>query len=309
MQSVREVAQGKWPGILKALGFEDKYLKNAHGPCPICGGKDRYRFDDKDGRGTYFCSTCGAGDGVKLVMLFKNLDFRNAAMQIEQAAGFVKSSRYEEKKSDEYLKSRLRRLWVESRPVMHGDEVTEYLEGRGIRLSYIPPSLRCHPELMYYREGDEKAIAEGSFAAMLAIITTPDGAGATIHRTWIKDGKKAPVAKPKKIAQGLPIKGGAIRLSPESEVLGVAEGVETALAATQLFGIPTWACVSANGLESWIPPEVTKRVVIFADNDANFVGQAAAYKLAQRLAMSGLDVQVNIPGSVGEDWCDVLRVS
>jgi len=305
MPNVREIAQGKWPGILNALGLEDKFLRNQHGPCPLCGGKDRYRFDDKDGKGTYYCS-CGAGDGVKLVMLFKNLDFKNAAMQIEQAAGFVKSSRYETKKSDEYLKSRLRKLWDGAKPVQLGDPVCEYLENRGISMVHIPVSLRFHPALMYYREGDDQAIQEGAFDAMLALITAPDGSGATIHRTWLKDGAKAPVSNPKKVAQGLPMRGAAIRLTPIAETIGVAEGVETALAAMQQTGIPTWACVSANGIETFVPPAGIRRVVIFGDNDANFVGQAAAYKLAASLVRNGFEVEVRIPSETGKDWADGL---
>jgi putative DNA primase/helicase len=59
---------GKWYGVLTALGIDSKYLQNKHGPCPICAeGTDRYRFDDKDGRGTYFCNNCGAGDGFELL--------------------------------------------------------------------------------------------------------------------------------------------------------------------------------------------------------------------------------------------------
>lgn len=305
MLNVREIAQGKWPGILKSLGIEDKYLVNKHGPCPLCGGKDRYRFDDKDGKGTYFCS-CGAGDGVKLVMLFKNLDFRNAAMQIEQAAGFVKASKYEEKKSDEETRKRLNKLWSGSSPVVNGDPVTEYLERRGIRVQIIPPSLRYHASLMYYREGEEKVVADGAYDAMLAMVSAPDGSGVTIHRTWLKDGGKAPVSSPKKLAQGLPIKGAAIRLTPIAPVLGVAEGIETALAAMQITGIPTWACVSANGLETFVPPDGVTRLVIFGDNDLNYVGQAAAYKLASRLSLAGLSCEVRFPESAGCDWADCV---
>ena len=308
MQSVREIAQGKWPGILLSLGIEEKYLRNQHGPCPLCGGRDRYRFDDKNGSGSYYCSNCGAGDGVKLVMGFKNLDFKNAAHQVEKAAGFIKSSRYQEKKTDEYLKSRLRRLWQGSKPVVIGDPVHEYLENRGIHLTHIPSSLRYHPELTYWREGEEKAIADGRFDAMLALITAPDGSGATIHRTWILGGQKAPVDRPKKIAQGLPIKGGAIRLTPPAEILGVAEGIETSLAAMQITGIPTWACVSANGVETFTPPAITKRVVIFGDNDINYVGQSAAYRLACSLVRAGIDAEVRIYHEAGKDWADGLRI-
>ncbi|MDI5829610.1 hypothetical protein MJN51_36035, partial [Salmonella enterica subsp. enterica serovar Kentucky] len=34
-----------------------------HAPCPACGGKDRFRFDD-NGRGSFICNQCGAGDGL-----------------------------------------------------------------------------------------------------------------------------------------------------------------------------------------------------------------------------------------------------
>lgn len=302
--SVREIANGKWPGVLKQLGLDEKFLRNQHGPCPICGGKDRWRFDDKQGSGSFYCSSCGAGDGVMLVMLFKNLDFKNAAMQIEAAAGFVKSSTYEAKATDEQKRKALNAVWAGARRVEHGDPVCGYLEGRGIRMTYISPALRFHPALKYYRESESKV--EGVFEAVLAIVTAPDGSGATIHRTYIKDGQKAPVANPKKLMQGMPIKGAAIRLFPVSETLGVAEGIETALAAAQLFNVPTWACVSAGGMESFVPPAEVKKLVIFADNDASFTGQAAAYKLANRLTIAGLVVEVRIPGEVGKDWADVV---
>lgn len=58
-------ACGHWPRILPALGV--KVIKNRHQTCPVCGGSDRFRFDDKEGRGTWFCNQCGAGDGLKLV--------------------------------------------------------------------------------------------------------------------------------------------------------------------------------------------------------------------------------------------------
>ena len=66
-----------------------------------------------------------------------------------------------------------------------------------------------------------------------------------------------------------------------------------------------WSCISTTGIESFEPPEGVEHIVIFADNDANFAGQAAAYRAAHRLALKGIEVEVVIPPSVG-DWLDRL---
>src|SRR5947199_194195 len=51
MQKISETARGRWHGILPQLGISANLLRNRHGPCPMCGGKDRFRFDDWDGKG------------------------------------------------------------------------------------------------------------------------------------------------------------------------------------------------------------------------------------------------------------------
>ncbi|WP_245911073.1 primase-helicase zinc-binding domain-containing protein [Neisseria iguanae] len=38
-------------------------------------GKDRFRYDDLDGQGTFFCNQYGAGDGFSLIMHYLNCDF------------------------------------------------------------------------------------------------------------------------------------------------------------------------------------------------------------------------------------------
>jgi len=96
------------------------------------------------------------------------------------------------------------------------------------------------------------------------------------------------------------VRGGVVRLFPIAEHLGIGEGIETAVAAAQIFGIGTWAAISANGLEAWQPPQSVRKVTIFGDNDQNFTGQRAAYALANRLRLAGLEVRA------GTDWCDAL---
>ncbi|WP_406812977.1 primase-helicase zinc-binding domain-containing protein [Klebsiella quasipneumoniae] len=57
----------------------------SEGPCPACGGNTRYRFDNKDNRGTYFCSHCGAGTGLDLVMKVNQCGVREAAEKVAEA--------------------------------------------------------------------------------------------------------------------------------------------------------------------------------------------------------------------------------
>ena len=92
---INELAQGQWPLILGALaGLSSEQLTDKHQSCPLCGGTDRYRFDDKDGSGSWFCNKCGgkhhtggAGNGMDMLMRRKNWDFKTAAAEIEKFLG------------------------------------------------------------------------------------------------------------------------------------------------------------------------------------------------------------------------------
>ncbi|HHQ4710705.1 TPA: primase-helicase zinc-binding domain-containing protein [Aeromonas veronii] len=69
--AVTAAAHGQWREILTANGINLPDPKRRSG-CPVCGGKDRFRFDDQEGRGTWLCNQCGkdgkcgAGDGLSL---------------------------------------------------------------------------------------------------------------------------------------------------------------------------------------------------------------------------------------------------
>ena len=142
---VRTAAQGRWRGILHSLGMDERALSGKHCACPMCGGKDRFRFDDKDGRGTYYCSGCGAGDGVKLAMALTGQGFKETAQQIERLAGVVPLNATRPERTEEDKLQALRRVWSESRPIQRGDEAEQYLLGRGLRLYDLPESIRLHP--------------------------------------------------------------------------------------------------------------------------------------------------------------------
>src|SRR3954452_21906251 len=83
-----ERARHRWREILPQLGVETRYLHNKHGPCPICRrGVDRFRFDDKDRAGTFYCNQCGAGSGIILVRKLHGWDHKTACDEIDKILG------------------------------------------------------------------------------------------------------------------------------------------------------------------------------------------------------------------------------
>ena len=63
--------QGQWRTVLENYSVKLPSNKK-HGACPVCGGKDRFRFDDKNGLGTWYCSQCPeqSGGGLKLLSMY-----------------------------------------------------------------------------------------------------------------------------------------------------------------------------------------------------------------------------------------------
>lgn len=126
-----------------------------------------------------------------------------------------------------------------------------------------------------------------------------------MHRTYLARGKKAAIEQPRALMPGTLPDGACVRLEPPSSHIGLGEGIETAMAAKALFNIPTWAVLNSTMMKRWVAPAGVERVTIFGDNDPKFGGQSAAYHLAHKLAVKGIEVDVKIPDSIGEDWADI----
>ncbi|TCT38319.1 putative DNA primase/helicase [Providencia alcalifaciens] len=85
IRDVKLKANGQWQNILSNLGAEVPL--NTHTACPHCGGKDRFRFDNKDGNGTFICSQCGSGDGLDLVQRVLGGSVTEAAYEVAGMIG------------------------------------------------------------------------------------------------------------------------------------------------------------------------------------------------------------------------------
>lgn len=95
---VRASAQGRWKDLIfPAFAIDVPAKPNKHAPCPICGGKDRFRCDDKKGDGTFICNQCGSGDGFRLVALARGLDNKEVLKQVASVLGISSQSTISEK--------------------------------------------------------------------------------------------------------------------------------------------------------------------------------------------------------------------
>jgi putative DNA primase/helicase len=298
-----------WPTILAQLGVPVTALCNRHGPCPVCGGRDRFRFDNRHRRGDFYCNGCGAGSGYDLLMRLHGWDFRTARDQVVQAAGIVDNPVFHDVVKSIALQElaqptdRVLRLRTQSCAVVDCQMALEYLAGR--RLWPLPAgcTLRAHPSVEYFEAGQRV----GRYPALIAPVLDLDGHLVSLHITHLEHGAKLTVHEPRKLLSPLTGRTGcAVRLVPAAEVLGIAEGIETAIAAHRLHQMPIWSALNASLLAKFEPPPEVKRLVIFADRDT--AGLEAAAALMQRL-QGRVRLEIRTPRAPAKDWNDVLLES
>lgn len=287
-------AHGRWSEILPRLGVGVHFLTGKHGPCPLCGGRDRYRYTDRGGDGEYICGQCGAGTGIILLRKMHNWTFKEACDAVDEIIGTDAPVKIQPQKTSDERESRLKLIERTLRDAQAPEVRDGYLRQRGLGVSC--EAIQGHPALWH-------TDARKSLPAVIAPIFGPGGDLQSVQRIYVGD------VTPRKMT--LPpvdtIKGGAVRLFPVTDVIGISEGVETGLACNQIWGVPVWATLSAGGMQAFEPPAGIKRALIFGDHDSNFVGQAAAYALAQRLHRAGITVEVHIPEDADLDWLDCLN--
>lgn len=334
---LKQLAKGQWANIFDDLfdgpenlnPLSEAFAANGfHVSCPVHGGSDGFRlFGDFLDTGGTVCNSCGPHkDGFSTLSWLLEKEFGTGAFKetIRRVANWLRVDHSQrvrpERKALEFkpivdpakAAAKIREVWRSSLPL--SDTAAEkYLRSRGIPKMHLPTSLRFHPGLQYWDAKQKKSL--GVFPCLLAPIKNKENKIVSIHRIFLtEDGAKAPVPDAKKMmAMCDDIRGAAIRLQEAvGDTLGVAEGIETALAAHLISQMPVWSCVSAPLLELVEIPDHVTTVVIWADKDASLRGDQAANKLADRVEKMGKRAIICIPtqaipeGSKGLDWLDVL---
>lgn len=293
-------AQNKWRGILSQLGLTPKELSGKHTSCPSCGGVDRFRFTDYKGGGEYFCSSCGPGGGLDLLMKKFGWSFIDAAKEVDRILGDGVEETFQPKIDIEKRRRDLNMVWAEAK---YFGLVQDYLSQR--RIKDYGTGFK---DLTDLRGTNELYDTEtGRYApGMVALIRNKVGEPISIHRTYFDPRAKKIMPPTEKIT------GGGIRLGwggDDNGTLVVGEGIETTVAGMSDYGCAGLAAISAHGMEEIIIPKQFYKIIILADHDASFTGQKAALTLARKCDHEGRTTKVIMPADRGDDYLDCHRLS
>lgn len=284
-----EAAKGRWPEILDYYGLPPVTGKHHYkGECPVCGGRGKFRIDDRDGTGTWIC-TCGSGDGMKLLTATQNKPFSMICAEVDQLIGNsyqhlpipVSSS---EANQRQRVISKFAKLGE-----LRGTTAADYLRGRGI--TKLPTDA--------IRFLDRQRYAGRVFEALYSLATDDKGELCYLHQTLLDGHRKASIGDSAKRLKSLQeqsyldhARSVAIRMFPVSSTLGIAEGIETALSCHQIYGVNTWATMNSTFMKKFRAPAGVKHLIIFADMDEHSAtGLAAAYECAHANLLAKNDLQ------------------
>lgn len=191
---------------------------------------------------------------------------------------------------------RARALWEAAEPI-DGTLGEVYLRARGI----APP----WPQSLRYLSRLEHTMRPTRHPALIAAVQDSKGDVSAIQRIWLSDDGRAKAAlDPAKAALG-PMRDGAVRLGPPSPMMGLAEGVETALSAQRLYSLPVWASLGASRLKAVWLPKSCRTVVVFADNGE--AGLRLAREACAQFRRQGRTAFIQPPRRDFGDFNDVLR--
>jgi putative DNA primase/helicase len=320
-----------WISTLMSYGISAEYLTGKAAPCPVCGGDDRFTYDNKNGRGDWICRKCNgghamAGDGLQLITRVSGIgifrlmrELTGESIPRRGLAPSFHAPAPKRKASPAFVERRLDGLWQDARPQAVGDLSMRYLLERVPGLNAGPsPALRLGT--LEYRY-DKKVL--GTWPGILARFELPDGRLGTLHRTFldpVKPAKASIVSQDGEILDAKlndmtlnPLAGGAVRLmDPVDGEIGVGEGLETVFGAHMEFGVPVWNCLNRNLLAQFVVPEGLgiKVVHIFMDFDEvdpktrQSPGVAAGMALSKRLRAEGFTVVLHRPRLRGSDFAD-----
>jgi len=268
------------------------------GPCPVCGGRDRFGVNTR--KHVFHCRGCGTGgDVIKLVQFLDDCGFPEACKTLTGATPSTGtgSSRPQHRpepqrntEEDERIQRAKARYLFKSSIAAAGTPVESYLRGRGITvptptIRFLPPRKSAHYPAMLVPYGLPEEPEPG-------VIDIAEAAITAVQLTLLKpDGTSKADVKPNKITIAPPA-GKPMVVAPINDLLGLAicEGVEDALSTHEATGLGAWA----SGGDVFLPKladavqDYVEAVTIYAHSEER--AQRCVRELADALDARGIEI-------------------
>jgi DNA primase len=306
------------------------------GLCPFHREKSPSFYVSPD-KGYAHCFGCGwHGNAIDYIQQTRNLSFTDAVAELlglppqHPRQDRVPQRRATADRADDV--ARAREIWAESTTSYR--QVPLYLYSRYLPET-IPPTIREHPALFCPDRGTR-------LPALVAAFQSSAGRVTAVQRIWLEprfevdatggDPKGSRLKDVPKMSKGV-IGDGAMRLGRVASVLGLAEGLETALACSKLFRLPAWALggvsrlgypahltqptdgskprrVETRAPSVWIPDEV-RHLFIFGDGNeiGRQVAEFAAEWFNRAWRGTGRSAEAVLPEVGYEDFQHKLRTA
>ena len=270
MRTIDFIYANEWE-ILSRYGFNR--TGNKHIDCPICQSKKKFRLTEYNGKSSWIC-TCGNGSVVDLIMEVHGRSYQELMSEIERDYN-LQTMKGEPKREAIKLPS------VPKIATIKGTSVEKYLNSRGI--TSLPQKHLGIAQGQYHSQTGK------SYDAMCSIATDYAFNAALVHRTFLDDGAKIE-STAKKLEKLKDSQNIAVRMFDSDTCIGIGEGIESALSASQIYSVPTWAALNTAFLKKFRAPLGVKTLIVFADRDRHGAGLAAAFACANSNLMCKNDV-------------------
>jgi hypothetical protein len=312
---------------LKKVG--DEYV----GPCPNCGGEDRFginpRKRGKNGKqGLFLCrQEEEGGDAIDLERFLSGTKFRDAVKDLSGAPIAEEDPGEAARRARwwKFCREVIEETVFGLRPILGSPGETYLRDERCIdtSLPLIRRTLETvaavgwHPSVYFAQPDPSEPFHElhgrrlGCIVGVMTDPATGERLG-PISRTYLFRGKKIGKAKTLKRAENERL--GVVRVSPDVDIrrLAVATGQETAWAFLEMGGVPVWSTGSDVIMRSLPVIDSVEKLLIGADNDARGpgelgAGERAARTLRARWLEAGRKAEFFMPPGFKTDFNDVLK--
>ena len=274
--------------------------------CPVCGGEDRFYYVGN--KKLFACRKDPKHWEPLKSLLLRHTDDRKLVEDLLKQAG---SSDFQKKTEDsDRHKRRMKAIFASSKPISKPGcrKAVDYIKSRtGCTTKFAKNlDLRSAESQPFYENGE----IVGNYPTIVNIIRKNGNLSSMSLTYLMSDGEKS-----KKILPYLNGSDGTYSQTHDIETgrVVVGEGAEDVFKFSYDNKMVGHIAHGRTQLEKYVPPTYVTDLIILADNDKSYTGQASAFKLASKL-IGWVNVRVYLAGvgfvdGMGVDYCDTMSNS